>query len=282
MHKLITEQLVKKLIASQFPQWKHLPVEFVHNGGNDNRTFRLGNTMLTRLPSAERYASQIEKEAKWLPILVKGLSIPITIPLAIGSPELGYPFHWSINKWIEGSPLNLQDTNKTQIVYTVAKFLKELHAIDSSNGPTAGPHNFYRGGNLSQYHPETERALTSLEGIIDTSICRKIWQRAMSSNWEQKGVWVHGDMAIGNLLQDGISLTGIIDFGLLGVGDPACDLVLAWTYFDGESRQVFAAELALDGATWERARGWALWKALITYNTPLSKRVLSALLMEEL
>ena len=89
-------------------------------------------------------------------------------------------------------------------------------------------------------------------------------------------------MAIGNLLQDGISLTGIIDFGLLGVGDPACDLVLAWTYFDGESRQVFAAELALDSATWERAKGWALWKALITYNTPLSKRVLSALLMEEL
>lgn len=77
-------------------------------------------------------------------------------------------------------------------------------------------------------------------------------------------MWFHGDIASGNLLIKDGRLAAVIDFGTSGVGDPACDLVIAWTMFSGESREAFRSAVAQDSDTWARARGWALWKALIT------------------
>lgn len=93
---------------------------------------------------------------------------------------------------------------------------------------------------------------------------RLVWEDAVGATWLGDPVWFHGDVAGGNLLVRDGRLAAVIDFGTSGVGDPACDVVVAWTLLDGPARQAFRDALGVDGATWSRGRGWALWKALIT------------------
>ena len=263
----INKELVQKLIKDQFPNWDCLSIYPVEKSGHDNRTFHLGDNMTVRLPSGENYVSQVEKELFWLPKLKKYLSLPISTPLVKGEPTEEYPFPWSINQWIEGDAANYDNvTDLNQFAVDLAKFLKELQAIDASNGPVAGNHNFYRGGDLSVYHEETQTALKNLKSQLQTDKLNDIWSIALASKWTEENVWVHGDVAPGNLLVKNGRLCGVIDFGILGVGDPSCDYAMAWTFFDKESRRTFFKELGCDKDTWNRARGWALWKALITYS----------------
>jgi aminoglycoside phosphotransferase (APT) family kinase protein len=132
-------------------------------------------------------------------------------------------------------------------------------------GPPPGPHNFFRGGPLETYDSETRRAIAAAQDLIDTELATAVWEDSLAATWHGRPVWVHGDVAAGNLLvQDG-RLTAVIDFGCSGVGDPACDLTIVWTLLSRESRDAFRSALPQDAATWRRGRGWALWKALITY-----------------
>lgn len=264
----ITQSLVEKLIQQQFPQWSHLLIKPVEVGGWDNRTFHLGHTMSIRLPSAQCYAAKVEKEQTWLPQLAPHLSVTIPQPIAMGKPSDDYPWNWSIYAWIEGKSANLlavDELNLPLIAQGLAQFLRELHAIDTTHVPlAAGPHNFYRGGSITVYDAETRDALTQLQGVVDTDAATAIWNKATSSQWSKKPVWIHGDISAGNILICNGLLAAVIDFGGMGIGDPACDLVIAWTFFYGESRTVFKPLVELDSDTWARARGWALWKALIT------------------
>ncbi|NSW53948.1 MAG: aminoglycoside phosphotransferase family protein [Anaerolineae bacterium] len=261
---LIDTELVRRLVAGQFPQWAHLPIRPVANGGWDNRTFHLGGSMLVRLPSAAHYREQVAKEQTWLPRLAPHLPLQIPAPLAVGEPAHGYPWAWSIYRWIPGeSALTAAVTDRTRFARDLAAFLTALQSIDTCGAPPAGEHNFWRGGPLSVYDRETRDAMV-LAGRIDTGRAAAIWEAALAATWEHPPVWVHGDVAAGNLLvQDG-KLRAVIDFGCSCVGDPACDLAIAWTYLEGESRAVFRAALPLDPAAWARGRGWVLWKSLIT------------------
>lgn len=265
--KNINVDVVVKLINEQFPEWSELEIRPVKFSGNDNRTFHLGEHMSIRLPSAVSYAPQVEKEQKWLPLLSKKLSLPISMPIAKGNPSEEYPWPWSINKWLEGETLsqeNLNDLN--QLAIDLGSFLIELQSIDASEGPLAGEHNFYRGGSIAVYDGESRYAIENNKDVFNEQVLKEIWESALDSKWEMEPVWVHGDIAPGNILiQDG-KLYAVIDFGILGVGDPACDAAMAWTFFDEESRKIFKSVLNMDEGTWNRARGWALWKALITYN----------------
>jgi aminoglycoside phosphotransferase (APT) family kinase protein len=145
----------------------------------------------------------------------------------------------------------------------LAQFLLQLQHIAPDGGPAPGPDNFHRGGALSVYGTETRSAIAALADRIDADAANQVWARALSSTWTGRPVWVHGDLSAGNLLVSGGKLCAVIDFGQLCVGDPACDLAIAWTLFNGASRTAFRTALALDAATWARARGWALWKAAI-------------------
>lgn len=257
--------LVKNLVAAQFPHWADLPVYPVASGGWCNRTFHLGETMLVRLPSAERYVAQVEKEHRILPLLAPHLPLPIPAAIALGRPGEGYPWPWSVYRWIEGEgagPSTIADL--TQFAEDLAGFLLALWAIDAADGPPAGTHNFYRGGALAVYDAETRRAIEILANDIDVPLITAIWDRALASTWGKPPVWMHGDITEGNLLVRDGRLSAVIDFGNAGTGDPACDLVIAWTLFDVPSRQSFRERIAMDAQTWERARGWCLWKALIT------------------
>ncbi|WP_085025432.1 aminoglycoside phosphotransferase family protein [Ensifer aridi] len=260
----IDVSLVKRLIAAQFPQWGDLPVMPVRHGGWDNRTFHLGDEMTVRLPSAASYAFQVEKEQRWLPQLAPLLPLAIPVPLAMGRPDQGYPWHWSVYQWRAGEiATHARIADLSAFATTLAEFLAALQRIDAEGGPPPGQHNFFRGGPLTVYDHETRWALEALEGEIDASAARAVWDAALGTTWTGAPVWFHGDVASGNLLVDNGRLSAVIDFGTSGVGDPACDLSIAWTMFRGESREAFRAALPLDRDTWARGRGWTLWKALI-------------------
>lgn len=256
--------LVQKLIQSQFPQWADLRVKPVEDSGWDNRTFHLGDHMMVRLPSAAGYALQVEKEQYWLPKLALLLPLPIPVPLAQGAPACGYPWPWSIYSWLPGESAKVGHiSDQREFAASLAEFLNVFQRANSSGGPKPGLHNFYRGGDLKVYDPQTRQAITALEGKIDISCLNEVWEEALSTQWDKSPVWVHGDISVGNLLVDHGKLSAVIDFGCLGIGDPACDYSIAWTFFSGVSRQTFKDTLAPDEGTWARARGWTLWKALI-------------------
>lgn len=253
------------LIAEQFPQWADLPVRPVATSGWDNRTFRLGEDMSVRLPSAARYSAQVEKEHRWLPRLAPLLPLPIPVPLAMGAPTDAYRWNWSVYRWIEGEPATTaRVADLSAFAGALAQFLTALERIDARDGPPAGEHNFFRGGDLAVYDAETRQAIEALADEIDPKAARAVWDTALASTWQGAPVWVHGDVVVGNLLVRDGRLGAVIDFGSCGVGDPACDLTIAWTFFDKEIRQTFRDAMPLDDATWARGRGWTLWKALIT------------------
>lgn len=286
----IDVKLVERLVAAQFPQWSHLPVSRVAQGGWDNRTFHLGPEMTVRLPSWQAYVAQVEKEHAWLPRLAPDLPLPIPVPLAKGAPGEGYPWAWSIYGWIEGetaAQAAIADLNEFAV--SVAGFLRALQSIDATQGPAAGAHNFHRGGALRTYDAETWAAIETLGHTIERGAASAIWEDALASRWDQAPVWVHGDVAATNLLVRDGRLSAVIDFGIMGVGDPACDLAIAWTLLDADSRQAFRQALAVDAATWARGRGWVLWKALIvlarqgeakTAEVEFQKRALAAVIAD--
>ena len=285
----INADLVRELIAQQFPQWASLLITPVLPGGWDNRTFRLGDDKLVRLPSALSYIGQVEKEHLWLPKLAAHLSLPIPTPIAKGAATNLFPWPWSVYGWLDGEPVREElIVDQSEFARSLAGFLKELHQADTLDAPEPGPHNFFRGGSLSTYDGETRAALEMLSDSIDTNGALKIWDAAMSTRWERAPVWVHGDIASGNLLMKDGKLYAVIDFGSSAIGDPACDLTIAWTLLGKEGRHAFRSALSLDHDTWARGRGWALWKALITMTNPDKKlhesnkaRLTIALLFDE-
>ncbi len=261
----INVSLVGRLVAAQFPQWADLPITPVEFDGWDNRTFRLGEDMAVRLPSAEAYTGQVEKEHRWLPRLAPLLPLPIPVLLAMGVPADGFPWHWSVYRWLEGENATIERIDDLhRFATTLARFLAALQQIDPAGGPPPGPHNFFRGGPLAIYDTETRDAIAALHSKIDSDAVTVVWEEALKATWHGTPVWLHGDLNAANLLVRRGRLSAVIDFGCSGVGDPACDLTIAWTLFSGESREAFCAALPVDGATWARGRGWALWKGLIT------------------
>jgi aminoglycoside phosphotransferase (APT) family kinase protein len=261
----IDAMLVRQLIGTQFPQWAELPIVPIENGGWDNRTFRLGDNMSVRLPSAPHYVAQVEKEQRWLPVLRPHLPLPIPVPLGLGAPGADYPWPWSIYGWLDGQPAHADGIHDLgRFAVDLAHFLVALRGVDARSGPGAGAHNFHRGGSLAIYDAETRQSIGVLADEIDVAVATEVWDAALASSWQGPPVWVHGDVVQTNLLVQAGRLNAVIDFGCAGVGDPACDLVIAWTFLDRASRKEFRSAVALDPGTWKRARGWALWKALIT------------------
>lgn len=258
-------ELVEALVADQFPEWRRMPVTPVLPGGWDNRTFRLGDELSVRLPSSEAYVLQVEKEQRWLPVLAQHLPVAIPEPVAFGRASARFPFPWSVYRWLPGRtpPVDLIAHDVT-FAAAIGDFLVALQRADATSGPPPGAHNFFRGDSPVVYEAETFRAIEALGDTIDAGAVRDVWDAATASRWHGAPVWFHGDISEGNLLVDEHGrLDAVIDFGTSGVGDPACDLVIGLTAMRGAAREAFREHRALDADTWARARGWAIWKALI-------------------
>jgi aminoglycoside phosphotransferase (APT) family kinase protein len=264
---LINIELVQKLLKEQFPKWSAENVSPVEKQGWSNRTFRLGNNLLIRLPSANGYTSLIEKEQKWLPFLAKQLSLSIPKPIAQGEPSEIFPRPWSVYEWIEGETISENSPDDLDIIaHDLAVFLNSLDLVNTEAAPLAGKHNFYRGCSLKNYESDVFKALEILSNQIDTAEIHAIWEKATKHEWSKAPVWFHGDMSLGNILVKEGKLAAIIDFGSSAVGDPACDLAIAWTLFSGNNRKIFKETRKVDVHTWNRGCGWALWKALIVWS----------------
>ena len=260
----ITRALAKKITATQFPEYTHLSVSEVEQQGHDNRTYRIGDDMLIRMPTDENYALKVPKEQALLPMLAKHLSVAIPAPIKMGTPSSDYPYPFSIYKWLDGRSANhvtLDDNALENIAFELAAFLKELQGITEVEGPGPGQHNWWRGDHVSVYDKGAREQITNLSDMIDSHRALDLWERACATNWQSRPVWIHGDVAVGNILIKDNRLSGVIDFGGTAMGDPACDLVIAWTYLSGKAREIFIREIGLDNDTWLRARAWALWKA---------------------
>lgn len=193
------------------------------------------------------------------------LPLAVPVPLGRGIPAAGYPSRWSVCRWLDGENATTQRlADLGEAATELAQFVAALQRIDPTGGPPPGPHNFFRGVPLSMRDGDTRAAIASLDGMLDTDAVTTAWDVALrAAAWDGPPVWIHGDLSSENLLAVQGRLSAVIDFGGLGVGDPACDMMIAWDLFSGESREVFRAALAVDDATWARGRGWALSRALI-------------------
>ncbi len=261
----IDVSLVSRLIAAQFPQWADLPIEPIQSAGTDNAIYRIGSDMAVRLPRIEDATGQVDKEHRWLPRLAPHLPFAIPDPLAMGLPGEGYPWNWSVYRWLEGETANIgRIADLCEAARDLAQFITALQRIDPMGGPPPDVHNFFRGVPLSTRDSETRAAITSLDGMLDIGAVTAAWDAALQAPaWDGAPVWIHGDLSPGNLLVEQGRLSAVIDFGGLGVGDPACDLQVAWNLLSAQTRDVFHAALPVDDTTWARGRGWALSVGLI-------------------
>ena len=259
--------LVRRLLAGQFPRWADLSVTPVASAGTDNALYRLGADLCVRLPRRPSAVSQVEKDWRWLPRLAP-LPLAIPTPLGLGQPAEGYPWPWSVYAWIDGetaTPDRIADPART--AETLARFLVALQAVDATGGPASGPQNHQRGVPLVQMDGLTRRAIGNLAEEIDAAAAMAVWRAALATPARtDPPVWVHGDIQSANLLARAGQLVAVIDFGLLGVGDPACDLTAAWMWLSAETRPVFRTALGVDDAAWTRGRGWALYAGVIALD----------------
>jgi aminoglycoside phosphotransferase (APT) family kinase protein len=271
--------LVRRLLAAQFPQWADLPLEPVEHAGTDHAIYRLGGEMAVRLPRIHWATTQAEKECKWLPRLAPHLPLAVPVPLAIGMPGAGYPWRWLVSPWLGGEEASAERiADLGQVAADLAEFVAALQRIDPTGGPLAAEHNL-RGAPLATRDSVTREAIAASDGLIDTRAATAAWEAALEApEWDRAPVWFHGDVLAGNLLVERGRLSGVIDFGGLGVGDPACDSMIAWSLFTADSRDAFRAAMRVDEATWARARGCALSQALLALpyylytNPPIATR----------
>ena len=252
------ESLVRRLLAAQFPQWADLPVGAIRSTGTVNAIYRLGDHLYARLPRVEEWAQDLEKEWRWLPKLAPHLSLRIPEPVGKGRPESSYPFPWAVYGWIDGQPYSegLIDGER-RAARDLARFVAELRRVD----PVAGAPRGGRGP-LRELAAVTRAAIGSARGVVDVESATAAWERSLEApTWKGNPVWIHADLLRPNLLVRRGRLHAVIDFGGVGVGDPAADVIPAWSVFGRTGRITFREALDVDDGTWDRARGFALHQA---------------------
>ena len=260
----IDRALVGRLVATQFPQWADLPIEPVRARGTDNALYRLGDDLVARLPTRPATRGTREKGRRWLPRLAPLLPLAVPLPVADGLPGEGYPSAWSVYRWLPGETATVEPISDLDRAATdLAQFIAALQGVDPSDGPRPGEHNGFRGEPLAARDAEVRSSIDALAGEIDVGVVTAAWESALRApSWRRPPVWIHGDLDSRNLLVVEGRLSGVIDFDCLGVGDPACDVMVAWKVLSADTRDSFRAALSVDDATWARSRGWALSQAL--------------------
>ncbi|HYY07847.1 MAG TPA: aminoglycoside phosphotransferase family protein [Actinomycetota bacterium] len=259
--------LVSRLLRRQFPEWADLPLTPVEPAGTDNAIYRLGHSMSVRLPRIGWASDQPLKEHTLLPQLEPHLSLAVPTPLALGEPAEGYPWNWSVCSWLDGETAaadRLGDPETT--ARDLVRFVHELQAIDATDGPTPKG----RGGPLAERDEACRRSIAKLADSFDAPKLEDEWGDALAAPvWSDPPVWLHGDLDARNLLATDGRLSGVLDWASAGVGDPAAEVMVAWKMFEPVGRERFLAELDVDEATWQRARGWVLSQAvmILSYYT---------------
>ena len=255
----IDPELVGRLVATQFPHLSGLPIEEVRSTGTVNAIFRIGDDLYARLPRMETWAEDLRREWRWLPQLSPHLSLPVPVPVSLGWPDDTYPFFWAIYAWIAGRPYADDLVHDEQVAAEdLARFVLELRRVDPAGAPRAGRRP------LRELDAVTRDAIRSARGLIDGEAALDAWDRALEAPaWAGTPVWIHTDLLRPNVLVRDGRIGAVIDFGGAGIGDPAADVIAAWSVFGSTGRSTFRDALEVDDGTWNRARGFALHQAAV-------------------
>jgi aminoglycoside phosphotransferase (APT) family kinase protein len=255
----LDEGLVARLVAAQFPALAELPVRAVESTGTVNAIYRIGTTLCARLPRIEKWVRSLSNELRWLPALAPCLSLRIPEPVERGRPTSEYPFPWAIYRWIDGDPYSDPlVADEREAAADLARFVLELRRIDPAGAPPGGRRP------LGELHAVTRAAIESSRGEIDVVAAAAAWERALDAPaWSGTPAWIHTDLLRPNLLVRRGRLCAVLDFGMAGVGDPAFDVIPAWSVFGPSGRGAFRALLDVEEGVWRRARGYALHQAAL-------------------
>ena len=259
---VVDAALVRRLISAQFPQWVGLPVTLVGSAGTDNAMVRLGPELAVRLPRVEWAAGDVRREHQWLPRLAPQLPLPVPAPLAVGRPAANYPWEWSVVRWLDGvNPAVGVLAAPEALARDLAGFVNALRSVNPAGAPAG-----HRSVPLASRDGSTRAAIAQLAGTIDTAAATALWDKALRlPEYAGPPVWMHGDLTPGNLLLNRSGrLAAVIDFALMGVGDPTADLIAAWNLLPASARPALRAALRADDAMWARGRAWAFSIALVT------------------
>lgn len=283
----LTTDLVRALLADQHPDLAALPLRLAAHGW-DNATFRLGDDLAVRLPRRQLAAHLVEHEQRWLPTLADLCPVPVPAPVRVGRPSPQFGWSWSVVPWVTGAPAATQPVaDRTPWAPALAEALDALHVP----APAGAPVNPFRGGalagratafreRLAAGHLDAAAQAASATGTPAADGRRRLetlWRDTLAAPaWPGPPVWLHGDPHPANLVVSDDRLAGLLDFGDLTAGDPACDLATAWLTFDTGGRTAFQARVdaladargPLDPGRWRRAAGWALImaSALVTHG----------------
>jgi aminoglycoside phosphotransferase (APT) family kinase protein len=258
----IDEALVRSLLRRQFPEWLDLPLRKIEPAGTVNAIFRLDDDLSLRLARREGPTKPGGKEIDWLPRLAALLPVEIPVPVAQGSPTAEYPWFWDIHTWVEGETVAVEEIDAIRAARDLAALVGALQRVSPAGAPPG------RGIPLSERDADIRYWLARFDG--DPAVTVE-WERALAAPpWDGPPVWHHGDLDARNWLVRGGKISGVIDWAEMGVGDPACDVMVAWKLHSPAARDAFRAALPTDDATWERARGWVLSQAVaaLAYYTP--------------
>ena len=287
---LADEALVRRLIAEQHPEVAGLDLRRIASTGTDHAVFRLGDDLVVRLPRIGWAEQQVAREAAWLPVIALHLPVAVPVPVAVGEPGHGYPYRWLVSPWIGGEDLlgtmaASADLDECSVARDLARFVRALQSVDSEGGPTPGK----RGRDLSARDADVRSGIAAMVGEIDADRAIEVWDAALAAPSCDRPMWLHGDLLPGNVIVRDGRLAGVIDWSPTGVGDPACDLMIAWS-LSPEARAVFIDEVDADDATWTRARGWVVeqtvpfipyYKATLPDAVAVTRQRLAAAIADE-
>ncbi|MFF3956955.1 aminoglycoside phosphotransferase family protein [Streptomyces sp. NPDC001890] len=263
IHPVIDTALVRRLVDTQFPRWAGLPLKRLDRAGSDHVIHRLGEELAVRLPRHQGAMGQARKEAAWLPRLAPHLPLAVPVPRGVGEPDFGYPWPWAVSRWLDGEVATVEGLEESaDAAVGLARFLAALQRVapgEDREGLSVR--------SLADRDRATRAAIAAVDGTFDAVAMTELWDAALGAPaWDRPPVWFHGDLHTGNLLTADGRLGAVIDFGELGVGDPSCDLTVAFTLMSAGTRAVFRDVLGVDDATWTRGRGWALATGLNAYT----------------
>jgi aminoglycoside phosphotransferase (APT) family kinase protein len=264
----IDAALVRRLIDTQFPQWARLPLRLLDPAGSDHVIYRLGQALSVRLPRHAGALGQAEKEFRWLPRLAPHLPLAVPAPVAVGEPGHGYPWRWAVSRWLPGEAATVEALGGSRdAAVELAEFLLALRRFAPGDTAADACAEGLAGEPLAERDEPTRAAIAQVGSVFDAHAMTEVWCAALHApGWDRRPVWFHGDFHTGNLLTVNGRVSAVIDFGGLGIGDPACDLMIAFTLMSPDSRACFRAALGVDDATWTRGRGWALATGLNAYT----------------
>jgi len=261
--------LVRELVDEQFPRWSPLPLRELPATGTDHHLFRLGDELVVRVPRVEWATDQVERDGRWLPHLADHLDVSLPLQVSVGDPAHGYPWRWSVCRWIEGrTPDPRSPLDRAALAVPLGRFCRALRSVPADAGPRAGI-EVSRGVPLAERDEMTRAAIGEVADELHAPSLLAAWEESLGATaYDGPGSWFHADLLAGNMLigpaADGRdTLVAVIDWGPSGLGDPAVDAAPAWSLLTVDERDDFRSAAEYDDAAWLRGRGWALTTSLV-------------------